>query len=141
MAKEWEQAVIGHVNFPPAVSAYNGLTCLDGYLQNYNLAHKHAVGKAIARELNKNEFLSDQFYHWGNKCYLQNATYPDDFTAFKWRFHEPIQNLDFDFEALKNDLKVDYILSSLLLEVPELQLLQAFQNDQSAWDIYLYQIK
>lgn len=141
LGEGWEQAVIGHLNFPPAVSAYNGFTCVDGYLQNYDLAHKRAVGKVIAGELNKNEFLFDQFYLWGNKCYLQNATHPDDFTAFKWRFRKPIQELDFDFAALKNDLKVDYLLSSILLEVSELQLLQAFQNDQSAWDIYLYRIK
>ncbi|MDO9551787.1 DUF6044 family protein [Rhodonellum sp.] len=141
LGEGWKHAVIGHLNFPPAVSAYNGLTCLDGYLQNYDLTHKHAVGKAIAQELNKNEFLSDQFYLWGNKCYLQNATYPDDFTAFKWRVHQPIQDLDFDFTTLKNDLKVDYLLSSVLVEVPELVLLHYFQNELSAWDLYLYQIK
>jgi hypothetical protein len=131
----------GHINLPPAVSAYNGLRAVDGYLQNYSLDYKHSVRKVIEGELMKDKILASHFDNWGNKCYLQNATYPDMFDLYKWKKMAPIEQLDFDLVQLTGNLKVDYLLSSVQIMDEKLELNKLFLHQDSAWDIYLYSIK
>ena len=84
--------------------------------------------------------LASHFDDWGNKCYLQNATYPDMFDLYKWRQADPIKQLNFDFMQLKQDLMVEYLLSSVPIEDKRLELVELFLDQGSAWDIYLYSI-
>lgn len=135
------KGTFGHINLPPAVSAYNGLQAVDGYLQNYSLNYKHRIRKVIGGELQKDPMLASHFDDWGNKCYLQNATYPDMFDIYRWRQADPIKQLNFDFIQLKQDLKVEYLLSSVRIEDKRLELVKLFMHQDSAWDIYLYSIK
>lgn len=140
LGKEVDEEKFGHVNLPPAISVYNNLTAVDGYLQNYSLAYKERIRKVIIGELNKNSELSDHFNNWGNKCYLENSTYPDQFDAYKWKDLAPILELDFNYELLKKDLDVTYLLSAVEIQDKRVQLLKLFINENSAWDIYLYKI-
>jgi len=139
--EEVDQMTFGHINLPPAVSVYNGLRAVDGYLQNYALDYKHRIRKVIGGELIKNEVLADHFDDWGNKCYLQNATYPDMFDLYKWKQSDPIQQLDFNYALLKKDLGVLYLLSSVKIMDSRLELVKLFLDQDSAWDIYLYSIR
>ncbi|UJP64157.1 DUF6044 family protein [Mongoliitalea daihaiensis] len=138
---DWKKKRIAHVNLPPAVSVYNGFLTLDGYLQNYSLDYKHLVGKVISNEIAGNTFLEWQFWRWGNKCYFQNKTYPDDFMRYHWVDSEPISSLSWDFTFLKLNLNADFILASVPLEVSELLFLNSFEHPYSAWKIYLYSIR
>lgn len=131
----------GHINLPPAVSAYNGLRAVDGYLQNYSLDYKQRIRKVIDGELQKDLSLTSHFDNWGNKCYLQNASYPDLFDLYKWKEADPIRDLDFDFVQLKQDLKVEYLLSSVPIADKRLGLVKLFMAHESAWNIYLYRIR
>lgn len=133
-------ATFGHINLPPAVSAYNRLQAVDGYLQNYSLAYKHRIRSVIDGELQKDPMLASHFDNWGNKCYLQNASYPDMFDLYHWKNTDPIRELKFDFSKLKHGLKVEYLLSSVAIEDRHLELVKLFMHQDSAWDIYLYSI-
>jgi len=135
------ELIFGHINLPPAVSVYNGLHAADGYLQNYSLNYKHRIREVIEGELIKDDSLTSHFDNWGNKCYLQNATYPDMFDLYKWKEAEPIRQLNFNFSKLKEDLQVEYLLSSVEIWDQNLELVNLFVNEESAWDIYLYQVK
>jgi hypothetical protein len=140
IGKDYPFKLIGHINLPPAVSIYHGFRSVDGYLQNYDVAHKHKVGEVIENEIKRDEFLYSHFFDWGNKCYLLNTTYPDNYTAYKWQKFEAIEKLEFDFIKLKNDLGVSLIFSAIPVDVTQLQMLRKFEHSNSAWDIYVYEI-
>ncbi|GHB23704.1 DUF6044 family protein [Mongoliitalea lutea] len=141
LGPDWSSLRLIHVNMPPAVSVYNGMRSLDGYIQNYALEHKYAVGKVIAEEIRGNEFLEWQFWRWGNKCYFQNSTYPDDYMRYQWLDFSPIMELSWDFEYLKQVLGADIVLSSVPIDIQELEFLNRFEHPNSAWKIYIYSIR
>lgn len=139
--EEWKKVKFGHINLPPAVSVFNGLLAVDGYLQIYSLDYKKEIRKVIKGELAKDRELAGHFDDWGNKCYLQNATYPDIFHMYKWDEYEPIKNLDFDFSYLKNELKTQFLISGNIIIHPDLSFIQKFDQKESAWNLYLYKIQ
>lgn len=140
LGEGWDKVKVGSINLPPAVSAYHGFKGIDGYLPLYNLDYKHQFCQIIVGELNKDQELFEHFAHWGNKCYLQNATYPDVFDAYKWKSLEPIEEVSFNFPLLKSSFQVDYLFSAVEVHHEELQLLKLFPDEESAWDIYVYKI-
>ena len=127
-------------NIPPAVATFNGLQTYDGYLQVYDKSHKEKVYQVIKAELEKDQSLKAHFLYWGNKCYFQNAQYPDDYFMYKWRNESPLVEPDYDYKYLKEELQVDYILSALPLISDKMKLLKVFENESSAWKIYLYEL-
>lgn len=129
-----------HFNIPPAVSAYNGLISLDGYLQVYDRKHKMEVFEVIQDELAKDNSLRRHFYNWGNKCYFQNAQFPDDYFMYKWREEDVLIEPDYDYVYLKEVLKADYILSALPVSSSNFKLLKVFEGTHSAWRIHLYEL-
>ncbi|WBL41259.1 DUF6044 family protein [Algoriphagus halophytocola] len=136
-----EQALFINFNLPPAVATFNGLKTFDGYVQVYGKAHKQKVFQVIEAELEKDQSLKAHFLNWGNKCYFQNAQYPDDYFMYKWREEEPLSEPDFDYQYLKKELQVDYILSALPVVSDQMNLLKVFENEHSAWRIHLYELK
>lgn len=130
-----------HLNLPPAVSVFNGLSTLDGYSQIYDRKHKLEVYKVIGKELEKDPSLKQHFLSWGNKCYFQNAQYPDDYVMYKWRESSPLKNPEFDFKYLKARMKGDFVLSSLPVQSEYLSIKKVYKNSDGAWDIYWYEIK
>src|SRR5690606_26473357 len=94
----------------------------------------------IKGELNKDKDLYAHFQFWGNKCYLQNATHPDRFDAYKWHDFKPILQLDFDYELLKEGFDTHYLFSAVEIQDNRLQFVKLFTHQDSAWDIYLYKI-
>lgn len=140
LGEDFKNYRFAHLNFPPAVSAYNGMTTLDGYMQVYERDHKMEVYQVIQKELEKDPYLEQHFLQWGNKCYFQNAQYPDDFVMFKWREEAPLRNPSFDFSFLKNTMKADFILSSLPVDSDNLTLRKKIVDPGSAWDLYWYEL-
>jgi hypothetical protein len=141
LGENWDGVKIGSVNLPPAVSVYHGFKGIDGYLPLYDVNYKQEFKSIILGELEKDQELLEHYQYWGNKCYLQNATYPDVFDTYKWKNLEPIEELDFDFKMLKSSFQVDYLFSAVEIRHERLRLLNLFVHEDSAWDIYVYKIK
>lgn len=129
------------IGIHPAIARYNGFYTADGYLANYSLEYKKRFRKIIEKELEKSNKLKKSFDNWGNRCYLFVNEVGYNFTRIK-DMTKPI-NIDIDTDGLK-DLSVEYIFSSYKIknfEENNLELLKLFQDQDSAWDIYLYKIK
>lgn len=135
------QGYIGHVNLPPAISAYNGLKTIDGYLANYQLESKHQIQKVIGDELEKDPHIRDLFYFWGNKAYFFNASHQEWVYPFRQMFNSKIAQLDYNWNFLKTNLNTHYIISAGEVMDPNLQLIQNIKDLNSCWDLYLYLIR
>jgi hypothetical protein len=131
---------IGHLNVPPAISAFNGLKTIDGYLVNYKLSHKHSIGKVITEEIKKDQTTHDLFQNWGNKAYLLNSSNPEWVFNFKTIRNPPIYDLDFDWNYLKYEMKTKYIISSGLVQIDKLKLIYSLKHPESCWNLFLYEV-
>lgn len=126
----------------PAAALYHGFYCQDGYSNNYDLNYKHRFRKIIAPELEKSEYLADQFDHWGNRCYLFSAECPGYYTIQKGGFY--FQNYEIDAESLAQ-LGAHYLLSAAYIDHSEdtgLELMrqEPFETSDSYYRIYLYRV-
>lgn len=130
------------IGIHPSVSLYNGFYTLDGYASNYPLAYKHQFRQIIAPELDKSPFYRDYFDSLGgSRCYMfveklmYNSMMTKDSTI-------KIERLDINTAQLKK-MGGRYIFSALEIENARqigLQLSKVFEDDRSAWKIYLYQV-
>ena len=131
---------IGHLNLPPAISAFNGLKTIDGYLVNYKLSHKRSIGRVIAEEIKKDRSTQDLFEKWGNKAYLLNSSYPEWVFNFKTFNNPPIYDLDFDWNYLKNEMNTKYIISSGIVKIDNMKLIFSLRHSESCWNFFLYEV-
>ncbi|PKM77572.1 MAG: hypothetical protein CVU90_06910 [Firmicutes bacterium HGW-Firmicutes-15] len=130
------------IGIHPSISQYNGFYTLDGYSSNYPLAYKHEFRKIIAEELDKSPFYRDYFDALGgSRCYIfveklfYNSMMEKD-AGIK------IEKLDLDTGQLKK-MGGKYVFSALeILDSNDnkLKLLKVFENNNSAWKIYLYEV-
>lgn len=132
------------IGIHPSVATYNGLHSLDGYTGNYSLSHKHRFGKIIQHEIQKEgnqSWLYKHFMGWGNKCYLFNSTHQDNFMRMKWTNPLPLERPLYDWDALL-EMGGRFVLSTdPIHHTPELSLLGIFDHFDSAWKIYLYELR
>lgn len=140
--EEPEEYRVVSLGIDPAAALYHGFYCLDGYSNNYDLNYKHRFRRIIAPELNKSEYLADNFDHWGNRCYLFSAECPGYYTIEKGGFY--FQNYEIDTESL-TELGGRYLLSAAYIDHSEdtgLELLRqdAFETEDSYYRIYLYRV-
>lgn len=140
LVKDSKNPKILHFNIPPAVSAFNGLKSLDGYIQIYSQEKKSQTYKVVQKELEKDPSLRDHLLKWGNKCYFQNAQYPDDYFMYKWRAEDPLDEPDFDYQYLRDSLGATHILSALPIITHQLRFVEKFEDESSAWNVYLYSL-
>ena len=119
---------------------YNGFYTLDGYCANYDKKYKLKFLEIIKDEIKKNKVLREYYDYWGSRAYL--------FTAEDIGYGNvsgntiTLKNLDFNTQAMK-DLGAKYIISAVKIDIqtdPEYKFLKKFQDEESAWDIYLYEI-
>lgn len=129
------------IGIHPSISWYNGFYALDGYVGNYPLAYRNEFRRIIAPELDKQPFYRDYFNSGGSRCYIfvgkliYNAMIGKDAGVI-------IEQLDIDTGQLKK-MGGEYVFSALeILNAPDinLKLLQVFDDDQSAWKIYVYEV-
>ncbi len=140
--EEPEEYRIVSLGIDPAAALYHGFYCLDGYSNNYSLEYKHRFREIIAPELEKSEYLTDSFDHWGNRCYLFSAECPGYYTVQKGGFY--FQDYEINAESLRQ-LGGRYLLSAAYIDHSEetgLELVcpDAFETEDSYYRIYLYRV-
>lgn len=140
--EEPEEYRVVSLGIDPAAALYHGFYCLDGYSNNYSLEYKHRFREIIAPELEKSEYLTDSFDHWGNRCYLFSAECPGYYTVQKGGFY--FQDYEINAESLRQ-LGGRYLLSAAYIDHSEetgLELVcpEAFETEDSYYRIYLYRV-
>lgn len=140
--QEPEDYRVVSLGIDPAAALYHGFYCLDGYSNNYSLEYKHRFREIIAPELDKSEYLTDSFDHWGNRCYLFSAECPGYYTIEKGGFY--FQNYEINADSLR-ELGGCYLLSAAYIDHSEetgLELVSpdAFETEDSYYRIYLYRV-
>ena len=132
---------IASIGLYPAITQYNGFYTLDGRLNIYPLAYKHAFRQIIAKELAKNQFWQRYYDDWGITCYI----FPAELEYYQVRksYQLKLNHLELDIEAFKK-LGGQYILSAAEItnyKENQLEFLQRFTEAWSPWEIYLYQVR
>ncbi len=130
------------IGLNPSIAQYNGFYTLDGFMPDYPLAYKHEFKKIIERELDKNAGNRKCFDNWGSACniYVAEAVIIDEKNEVKKNI---IKQLDLNMNQLRK-MGCEYIFSEYEIENPQkdsLSLLKVFKNENSPWEIFLYQIK
>lgn len=135
---------VANLGFHPAIASYNGLHAIDGYTGNYPLTYKNKIFDVISEELGSSDRGNWLYWHfkgWGNKAYLFNQTHYDDFMRLKWFDEEPIISPKYNYDKLK-ELGCNYILSAdPVVDELNLTFLKKFEDQNSAWNIFLYKVK
>ncbi len=136
---------VGSLGMHPSIAVYNGFFSIDGYHANYSLSYKYSFRSAIDGELGKDPKLKNYFDTWGSRVYLVSAELRQPGRR-KQRYLKGndtvIKDLAFDTNALVS-LGAHYIISVVQIDEvknPQFKFLKKFQHQQSAWDIYLYEI-
>jgi uncharacterized membrane protein YvlD (DUF360 family) len=133
---------VASVGLHPAIAQYNGFYTLDTYNNFYPLSYKHQFRKIIAKELDKSPVLKDYFDHWGNRVYLFSAELGKHY-MFRKTSHKKIYHFDINTKVFKQ-MGGRYIFSSVpIMNAKEihLRLLKTFEDSESAWKIYLYEVE
>jgi hypothetical protein len=132
---------VASIGLHPAIPQYNGFYTLDTYNNFYPLDYKHRFRRIIAKELDKNPQLKTYFDTWGGRCYI----FVDELGKrydFRKDSHKQIRNLQLHTETLRA-MGGKYIFSSVEIlnaDRNRLKLLGVFDNEQSAWRIYVYEV-
>ncbi|RUS46926.1 DUF6044 family protein [Cohnella sp. AR92] len=133
---------VASIGLHPAIAQYNGFYTLDTYNNYYPLTYKHEFRKIIAGELEKSPELESYFDHWGGRCYVFVSELGKKYDYRKDSAKE-IRHLDLNTDAFRS-LGGEYLFSSVPIrnaDEERLRLLKSFDNPESAWKIYLYQVE
>jgi len=142
IGKDQQDYRVVSIGIHPSISQYNGFYTLDGYASNYSLAYKHEFRKIMAKELDKSPFYRNYFdTEGGSRCYifvekLMYNSMMDKNSTIK------IEKLDLDTTQLKK-MGGQYVFSALEIENAadiHLKFQRVFEDDQSAWKVYLYEV-
>lgn len=137
------------IGLDPAISQYNGFYTLDGYLADYPLEYKNQFRQIMYKELEKSKDANGFYYIWGSKFYIfadeiyRNFKDHQDGYIITKEDTLSINNLQLNTRKLK-ELGCEYVFSALPINNAEnnrLNLERVFENDESAWKIYLYKIR
>jgi len=129
------------IGLHPAIAQFNGFYTLDSYNNFYPLAYKHAFREIIAGELEKNKTLRTYFDTWGGRCYVFVAELGKKY-EFRKTSKRRIKRLALNTEALAR-LGGRYVLSALPIDNAaenRLRFVRRFDDERSAWRIYLYEV-
>jgi len=130
------------IGIPPTVSQYNGFYTLDSYQNNYKLNYKHQFRTIIEKELTKNDEIRKYFDNWGSRCYIFADELGKQLTFTKTDSKKSVNNLELNTIALKN-MGGEFIFSALEIKnykAINLEFLNIYTNEASAWKIYLYKV-
>ncbi|WP_199624470.1 DUF6044 family protein [Paenibacillus alkalitolerans] len=133
---------VASIGLHPAIAQYNGFYTLDTYNNFYSLQYKHAFRKIIAKELDKSKKLRTYFDTWGGRCYVFVAELGKKYD-YRKTSKKKIRNLELNTEAFEQ-LGGRYIFSAVRIanaESNRLFLLKRFDHEESAWRVYLYEVR
>jgi len=142
IGKDQEDYRVASLGIHPSIAMYNGFYTIDGFHSNYPLEHKHKFRKIIEKELEKNEVIKRYFDDQADRCYLMSSEIGRDFMIDKYSEKE-LNDLELNNAALK-ELECVYILSSVKINnsiESGLELIEIFEDEDSIWRIYLYDVK
>lgn len=124
----------------PSVAQYNGFRTADGYFPNYPLAHKRALRRVMAHELERDPALARYFDDWGSRAYVFSAEIGRRFLP-DGEAPGTLRRLRLDPDALRA-LDVRFVLSAQRIGDPAasgLVFRRAFTHPDSAWTVHLYE--
>jgi hypothetical protein len=130
-----------NIGFHPAISQFNGFYTLDGYFNNYPLEYKHRFRNIISYELAKNDEIREYFDGWGSRCYVLTAELGLNFFCTK-DDTLILNDLELNTTAL-HEMDCSYIFSAVNITNAvdnDLQLNGVYENPQSIWRIFLYEV-
>ncbi|QIZ10578.1 hypothetical protein HFZ78_30845 [Priestia megaterium] len=133
---------VASIGIHPAIAQYNGFYTLDTYNNFYPVTYKHEFRRIIAKELKKSPTLEKYFDHWGGRCYIFVAELGKKY-EFKKDSKAKIHDLQLNTSVFKQ-MGGQFILSAVPIMNAEkhgLELKKTFDQKDSAWRIYLYQVK
>lgn len=133
---------VASIGLHPAIAQYNGFYTLDTYNNFYPLEYKHQFRKIIAQELDKNATLKKYYDTWGGRCYIFVDELGKNYD-FRKDSHKKIRHLQLNTKVFKN-MGGKYIFSSVpIMNAKSNGLIfkKAFDQKDSAWRIYLYEVK
>ncbi len=133
---------VANFGIDPAAALYHGFYCLDGYSNNYSLEYKNQFREVIAGELDRNDYIRQNFDDWGNRCYIFSSECPGYYTIEKGGFY--LKDFRIDTNLLK-EMGGKYLLSAVYIENGpdiglELVRENPFETDDSYYRIYLYEV-
>lgn len=145
---------VASIGLQPATALYNGFYTVDGYYSfGYPKSYKDLIFNIIKPELLKDSSLYYFYMDWGSVCLIPSSELISQKFAGRGYivpvitkmdgYFDPIKNLDLNFSMLKNDLNCQYIFSALPIENSTnsaLVYLETFEDEESAFRVYLYQI-
>ena len=130
------------IGLHPSISHYNGFYTLDAYSSNYALEYKQEFRQIIAAELEKSPFYRAYFDTLGGSrsyIFVEKLMYN---SMMQKDAGIRIEKLDLNTQQLKN-MGGEYIFSALPIDNAvdiNFELRQVFDNKESAWRIYLYEV-
>ncbi|PNP94513.1 hypothetical protein BMT55_02770 [Listeria newyorkensis] len=136
--KDYRVASIG---IHPSISQENGFYTLDGYVNSYPLSYKEKFREIIAKELDKSPLLKGYYDGWGNRVYIFSAELGKNY-LFDKNSKKHIKHLELDTKAFR-EMGGEYIFSAVPIDNAaenNLHLEKTFEDEQSAWKIYLYKV-
>lgn len=142
IGKPKDQYRVASVGLYPSLAQWNGFYTLDGYMPDYPITYKHEFREIIANELQKGSY-KDYYDNWGSKCYLyinDVKSNLSDYARHRPLYNKGIENPDLNFDKFLQ-MGGRYIISSIPINSPRMQLLKKFTRADAWYDIYLYEIK
>jgi len=132
---------VASIGLHPAISQFNGFYTIDTYNNFYPLKYKHQFRNIIATELDKNPKLERYFDQWGGRCYIFVAELGKKYDYEK-DSNKEVKNLQLNTKVFKN-MGGKYIFSAVPIKNAiqnGMKLMKTFDDQQSAWKIYLYEV-
>lgn len=129
------------VGLHPSIAQFNGFYTLDGYVSNYPLDYKYRFRNIIGYELEKSDELRDYFDEWGSRCYVLAEELSTGALYTKEK-NVTIYNLQLNITAL-HEMNCTFVLSSVNIANhadSALQLVDVYEQTDSAWRIFLYEV-
>ncbi|HEX5329319.1 DUF6044 family protein [Sulfuricurvum sp.] len=129
---------VGSIGFEPAISIYNGLYTIDGYVTSYPLEYKYRFYEITKNSLSTDEGNRKLFLGWGSKCYL----FDGGESSLYFRPEATVKKLSLNFEAYKA-VGGDYLLSTHRIEASQMKhlvFLSEFSGKDTFWKFYLYRV-
>ena len=139
---------IGCIGFFPSVANYNGLKTIGKYSSMHDINFKNEFYQIIKGEILQNDYLYDNYKHWGNRVYLFENTIGGPSGPFydeQWRINRdnPEISCELNIELLK--LKgVNFLFSvSKITNYNEigLDLILRSNNQNYFYNLWVYKIK
>jgi hypothetical protein len=127
----------------PSVAQYNGFFTLDCHASLYSLDYKHRFRQIMAKELERDEVIRNEFDHFGNRCYLYSAELGKEFDAFLCgkKSARQVENPGYDVDQLCG-MGAAYLFSAVeIIDAQRSGLHLSGIFEGKFWKIHLYEIR